>query len=263
MAKLTWDSDPKVSLGVDRGVLYKLDGTVLPWSGLVSVMERGGTEAQQVYFDGRLVHEIVSPRRFNGVIQAYTYPDAPEELEGMTRVISGAHLGETRHRPFHLSWRTQVVRDDPDETSYRINVLFNVRAAPSDATYATATNTQAPTQFGWDITAVPEEFAGYPPSAHLVFDSASLPTDILEAVELILYGGTTADPRMPSYIDLMELLSTHYELEIVDKKDGTFIMIDLDDDNLAVNPTTRLVTVTGADTTTIDDDTFTVKSTRS
>jgi hypothetical protein len=53
MPKLVWDQIGHKTYegGIDRGVIYSLDGTVTPWSGLISVSENFNHSTTPIYFD--------------------------------------------------------------------------------------------------------------------------------------------------------------------------------------------------------------------
>ena len=54
MATLEWDEvgERKYQTGIDHGVLYLNDGTVVPWNGLRGMEESYNQEGQSYYIDG-------------------------------------------------------------------------------------------------------------------------------------------------------------------------------------------------------------------
>lgn len=62
MAILEWDKvgERTYQAGLDRGVLYLNDGTVVPWNGLISVEESSDAELKSFYLDGVKMHTEMS-----------------------------------------------------------------------------------------------------------------------------------------------------------------------------------------------------------
>lgn len=225
MSRLVWDSPGTRTYqsGLDRGVIYLQSGNSIAWNGLVSVTEETNESVNPIYFDGQKVLDLSTPGSFSGTISAMTYPDQLIELEGFSRLNSSVYIGEQRPQTFNLSYRTLIGNDlDQDPTGYRIHILYNVTAIPSTKSHSTLTADANIETFEWAITTVPEEVPGFRPSSHVVIDTASLDPNLLSELELMLYGGETANPSLLSFVDLMTLVLSWYRLEIVDNNDGTW-----------------------------------------
>ena len=66
MAALTWDQvgERIYQTGIDHGVLYLHDGTVVVWNGLTDVEESSDSEVKSFYLDGVKYLENLISRRF-------------------------------------------------------------------------------------------------------------------------------------------------------------------------------------------------------
>lgn len=224
MPKIQWDTvgDRTYEGGLDRGVLYLSNGSGVPWNGLTDVTEKNEKKVSPIYFDGIKTHDKVELGDFAGSMSAITYPEELLEYEGYGRLVRGVFVGDQEPMPFGLSYRTRVGNDVDGNAGYKIHAIYNVTAIPSDKQYSTLTDSPEFTEFEWDITAVPEEVAGFRPTAHIVLDSRHVDETLLNDVELLLYGGETADAILPPFEDLMELILGFFLVEIVDNNDGTW-----------------------------------------
>lgn len=232
MPKLTWDkSGSRVyETGIDRGVLYLDGNVVVPWNGLTSITENYNTKTTPIYFDGREITTFANTGVFTGTISAITYPDQFQEYEGSANLNSAVSISSQRPRTFNLSYRTQIGNDlDGISSGYKIHILYNVTAIPSDRTYSSMTNDTEIVEFEWDITAVPEEVEGFMPTAHITIDSRKLAPELLSLIETMLYGGETANPSLLPFSEFIALVSSWYLVEIVDNNDGTWTATSLFD----------------------------------
>jgi hypothetical protein len=224
MSTLTWDEvgERVYQTGVDRGVLYLLDGTSIPWNGLVSVSETNDVETSPVYFDGMKISDLPVIGDFNGTIQAFTYPDELTELEGYSSMRPGVVLGDQNPGVFNLSYRTLVGNDLNSDAGYKIHILYNVTAIPKDRTFNTVSDNPEATMFEWDITAVPEEIDGFRPTAHFIINSIDLDPWLLEDLEAKLYGTDLIEPEFMSLSELVTFMNDWYRILITDNGDGTW-----------------------------------------
>lgn len=223
MAELVWDAvgERTFESGISKGVIYFEDGRSVVWNGLSSVNQSTDRSTSPVHYDGVKVSEIVDPGDFSGTISAYTYPEEVLELEGLSRLGSGVYLGEQQGKRFNLSYQTNVGDDvSGADSGYKIHILYNVTATPSDKVYSSNSNAVSIEPFEWSFTTVPEEVAGFRPSSRVVIDSRSVLPDILAQIELWLYGKNTAGPNFPTFDELMGLLVNNYVIDITDLKDG-------------------------------------------
>ena len=264
MPILKWDDAGTKTFerGVDRGVIYLADGKAVPWSGLVTVSTQSEKDATAIHFDGKKIHDLVSVGNFLGTIQAITYPDELMALEGYGEISAGVYLEDQPPQTFDFSYRTKIGSDiDPDSTHYKIHVVYNVTAIASDREYSTISDDASMSEFEWEITAVPEEVPGFRPSAKLVIDSRYVDPDLLEAVEVALYGGKTANAKLPPFAELLEMLVGFFRIEIVDNRDGTFTA-NSDFDGFITKLTTTSYQLDNANIEVVDADTYRISDTR-
>lgn len=245
MTAIVWDNPGEriYENGLDRGVLYLSTGKAVPWNGLTSVSESATPSLTPVYFDGQLVSNITTPGSFSGTITAITYPDELLELEGLERITSSVFIADQRPKTFNLSYRTQIGNGlDGNPIGYKIHVIYNVTAIPTDKNWATIGSDSSFVEFQWDISAIPEEAPGFRPSSHIIIDSRNIDQDLLNSLELMLYGGTTASPTLLPFSELISFISNWNKVEIIDNNDGTWTAYSLFDGyiHLLINDEFRL-----------------------
>lgn len=224
MASIIWDAIGSRTYqgGVDKGVLYLKNGTVVPWNGLVSVTEKATRSSTPIYFDGRKVMDLVEVGDFEATIEAITYPDEVLVLEGLGQMINGVYVGDQRPQLFNMSYQTKMGTDTlGQEAFYKIHMLYNVTAISSDKEYQTFSDDAEPMTFSWDITAIPEDVPGFKPSAHVVLDSRYVDPVLLQSVEDSLYGTPLTVAVCPSFEELMVEISA-YDLVLTLGVDGDF-----------------------------------------
>lgn len=218
MTELAWDQvgDRLFETGVDKGVLYVKGGTpAVPWNGLMGVSESpSGGEATPYYIDGVKYLNQASPEEYEASLEAYTYPVEFSECNG-EGVDDGLIYGQQERKPFDLSYRTIVGNDvDGVDHGYKIHLIYNALAGPTQTSYQTLGASTDPVSFNWKITTTPVEVPGFRPTAHLVIDSTKLSAKTLSVIEDYLYGTHLVEPRMLFPADVKEILPWLY-FEIV------------------------------------------------
>jgi hypothetical protein len=223
MATLVWDEIGKrvYESGVNKGVLYMPDGFGVPWNGLISVSEKHGSAVEPLYYDGVKFEDIVTTGEYSATIKAFTYPDEFLEFEGIEEYDKGIFVNDQKQGRFNLSYQTRQ-RNDTDKEAYKIHLLYNLTAIPSDVEYQTLSNEGSAIEFEWDITAIPNYIEGFNPTAHLIIDSRKMDPYLLQDVEDILYGSETNDPYLPPSNDLINYIKKWERIIIIDNGDGTW-----------------------------------------
>lgn len=208
MTRLEWGAagERYYEAGVDRGVLY-VDGVGVPWNGLVSVAEApSGGDATPYYIDGVKYLNRAAPEEFGATITAFTYPDEFSACDGSEQIGWGLYATQQRRRPFSFAYRTKVGNDlDGVDAGYKIHLVYNALAAPSQRANATFADTTTPGNFSWTLTTTPPAISQRQRTSHLVVDSRTASDTMIARVESILYGTDAAPPRMPSVAELIEL----------------------------------------------------------
>jgi hypothetical protein len=192
MPQLKWDDigERYFEAGVDRGVLYLSDNTGVAWNGLTSVKEASsGGEPAAYYIDGVKYLNFASSKEFFGSIEAFTYPDEFAEYDGWLELGNGLSVDEQNRKSFGLSYRTLIGNDvDGLAHGYKIHIVYNALATPTDGTYATLGDTPDPLSFSWAFTTTPIRVPGLKPLAHITIDSTKTNPTQLKFIEDYLYG---------------------------------------------------------------------------
>lgn len=263
MTELAWDQpgDRRYEVGIDRGVLYLNDGRVVVWNGLAGVDEATTREATSHYMDGMKYLERHIQGDFAATLRALTYPDEFNEVNGVKSVRQGLFYHEQRPQSFSLSYRTRIGNDlDGVDHGYRLHILFNVRATPSNLSFSSLGEQIEPSEFAWQLSSVPVLVAGYRPLTHVSIDSTDTDPDRLAAIERLLYGTPTSEPRLPGIEEFTTLFEMYDTLVITDNGDGTWTATDLTDSYITMLDT-ETFQIVGADATYLDADTYEISTT--
>lgn len=210
MAKIEWDATGKhiFETGVDHGVLYPIDSSStenpyplgVAWNGLTGVTQSpSGAEANDLYADNIKYLSLRSAEDFGATIEAYTYPDEWAQCDGSAEIATGVIAGQQGRKAFGLSYRTLIGNDtDGQEHGYKIHLIYNATAAPSERSYETVNDSPEAITFSWEVSTIPVNIGGnFKPTAHLEIDSTKANEQQLKAFEDVLYGTENADPRLP------------------------------------------------------------------
>lgn len=226
MTALVWDQIGSrfYESGVDRGVLYLPSGNGIPWSGLITVNEQvSGNEETPVYFDGVKYASVMALGDFSANLRAYTYPDEFLEFEGTLEVGNGLFVTNQQTTRFGLSYRTKIGNDvEGDDLGYKIHVLYNLTAVPTQRNHQTFLADRNVMEFEWNITAIPGEIPGFQPTSHLIFDTRLMSPLLLEDIEHTLYGDELNDANLPDISTLTTFISGWVIIRITDNFDGTW-----------------------------------------
>lgn len=215
MTRLVWGEGPRLfDQGVDRGVLY-LDGSGVPWNGLVAVEElASGTVNTDYYYDGNRLWVSQVTGDFEANVSAFTYPEAFAEYNGYSE--------RKIYQRFGLSYRTQY------GDGYKLHIVYNVLVGDTNRGWQTVSNSIDPSLFQWGVKASAVPIPGASPAARLTMEVGADP-DILSAIEDVLYGTDTTDPRLPDPQELYELYESTTLLRILYHPDGTYTAVGPDD----------------------------------
>ena len=265
MASLVWDAlgSKTYETGVDKGVLYLSDGSAVPWNGLTSVVEHTDTAVEPIYYDGKKINNLYVTGDFTANIKAVTYPDRFPGVESFSDVRPGFSLGNQPPETFNLCYRTKVGNDILGEKlGYKIHIIYNATAIPSDKSYLTDTNSAGLLEFEWVISAVPQEYPGYRPTAHIVIDSRTFNANLLTDLETSLYGSSSSSPLLKSFSDMIDYINNWNRVNIVANNDGTFTASSSVTGDI-VDIGSNTFTISNANVVTIDSNTYTISSSTS
>lgn len=207
MTALTWDEtgNRHYETGVDKGVLYIPDefgvyDTGFAWNGLTTVTEApSGAESNPQYADNIKYLNLVSAEEFGATIEAFTYPDEFGQCDGTAEPQAGVVVGQQTRKTFGLCYRTKLGNDvDGVDHGYKLHLVYGCQAAPSEKAYATINDSPEAISFSWEISTTPVSVTNLSPTSLIVIDSTQVDSADLTALELILYGDTGTDPKLPT-----------------------------------------------------------------
>lgn len=214
MSKVVWDETGSriYETGVDHGVLYPMASGKytkgVAWNGLTSVTESpSGAESTAVYADNIKYLNLTSAEDFGATVEAYTYPDEWAQCDGSAEIAPGVMIGQQARSPFGLCYRTRIGNDtDGDTHGYKIHIIYNAKATPSEKAYSTVNDSPEAIAFSWELSTTPTNVTGHSATAILTIDSTKTDKDKLKALEDLLYGTDDAEPKLPSPDEIVELL---------------------------------------------------------
>ncbi len=197
MSKIIWDQTGErlYETGVRNGVLYPRSSTGtyplgVAWNGLTAVTESpSGAEATPLYADDIKYLNLLSNEEFGATVEAYTYPDEFAICDGSAEIAPGVMIGQQSRKPFGLAYRTVLGNDtEYNDYGYKLHIIYNALAAPSEKGYATINDSPEAITFSWELTTSPEPVTRAKPTASLVIDSTKVDKDKLAILEGMLYG---------------------------------------------------------------------------
>jgi hypothetical protein len=151
-----------------------------------------------------------SAEDFGFTIEAYTYPDEFAVCDGSISYIDGVYLGQQARRGFGFSYRTNIGNDTSTEKDdgYKLHIVYGCTASPSEKSYATVNDSPDAITFSWEVTTTPVslEAFGFKPSSTITIDSRKADADKLKAIEEALYGSDSAEAKLPTYSEILEML---------------------------------------------------------
>lgn len=216
MTRIDWSGvgERYFEAGIDRGVLYVGSNPGVPWIGLVNINHKAsGGKTVSRYLDGIKISNRASPEEFECTIEAFTYPVEFEVCDGTARIENGLRVSQQRRRPFGLVYRTSIGNDVRGiELGYKIHILYNLTAEPSDRAYQTLSDQNEPSTFSWDVTSRAPLVAGLHPSSEYSVDSRDIPQELLSALEDVLYGTAVTNPSLPTPGELIFMFDSYEDL---------------------------------------------------
>ena len=210
MAKLTWDNTGErfYETGVKNVALYVFDNTSgakkykegIAWNGVTAISESpSGAEPTALYADDKKYLNLLSAEEFAASIEAYTYPDEFAECDGSASLAEGFTIGQQARSKFALAYKTTIGNDEAGNSlGYKLHIIYNCLAAPSEKAYNTINDSPEAITFSWEISTTPVTFTvnGKEYStACVTIDSRTADPSKLAALETKLFGGTEPDSK--------------------------------------------------------------------
>ena len=216
MTALIWDKtgDHSYETGVKHGVLYKYDKTIknykngVAWNGLTTVtMSPEGAESNAVYADDIKYLDLISAEEMKFTIEAVTYPDEFAECDGTAAIAEGVYIGQQERAKFAFCYVNTVGNDQDSNAGYKLHIVYNATAAPSERAYATVSDSPEAITFSWECSTTPVPVAGRKPTAELIIDSTKVASEKLKKIEAKLYGDETGQPTLLTPDEVLALLA--------------------------------------------------------
>lgn len=203
--RVKWDQDGDrlYETGVDRGMLYPKKNNAYPfgvaWSGLRSVEESpSGAEATALYADNIKYLNLMSTEEYGATIGVYTYPDEFAKCNGEDEIADGVTIGQQTRTAFGFAYRTILGNDEKfNDFGYKIHIVYNCLAKPSSKSYESVNDSPAAAELSYEVSTTPVNVEGFKPSATVVIDSTKTTPEKMKAIEDVLYGTESTDPRLP------------------------------------------------------------------
>ena len=217
MSRVEWNKPGKhfFEAGVDHGVLYPRTGPGVPWNGLISVSENAsGGEIEPLYYDGVKYLDVASGEDFQATLEAYSAPPEFAACDGQKSISPGLFVTQQPRQSFGLSYRTLLGNDLLGTNyGYKLHIVYNCTAAPSDRTNKTLAGEIDPSTRSWTLHTVPPPATTFRPTAHLVVDSTLVDPYLMEDLETLLYGRDATDTQealpaiLPTVSEIVMILS--------------------------------------------------------
>jgi len=196
---------------------------------------------------------------FVATIEAFTYPVEFEACDGSEEIFNGLFLTQRPRQSFGLSYRTKIGNDvNGLEHGYKIHLVYNALAAPSNRVNSTIDDSVDPETFNWSISTRPIFVPGYKPTSHFVVDSRFTDPLVLADLEAVLYGSDMETPHLPTQEELFNLFAAYSGFVVVDNGDGSFTVTAPDEVLIMLDATTFEITWPSA--VYIDDVSYTLSS---
>ena len=221
MSRLVWDQTGErlYETGVKNGVLYPQVNGKYPegvaWNGLTAVTESpSGAEATALYADDIKYLNLLSNEEFGATVEAYTYPEEFAQCDGSAEIAKGVMIGQQKRKAFGLVYKTTLGNDtDGNDHGYKLHIIYNALAAPSEKAYATINDSPEAITFSWELTTTPINVTGAKPTAHICIDSTKADKTKLAALEDKLFGKENDEtkPQLPLPDEIAEMMKVAEE----------------------------------------------------
>ena len=205
MSKLVWDQtgDRLYETGVEQVALYQQSGGAYPkgvaWNGVTALnLAPSGAEPTALYANNRKYLTLMSVEELGFTIEAYTYPDEWAECDGSATVVPGVYIGQQPRKPFGLVAKTMIGNDTEGiKHGYKLHIIYGALASPSEQENATINDSPEAKTMSWECSTTPVNVANFEPTSYICIDSTTVDGEKLTALEKILYGDSTAEPKLP------------------------------------------------------------------
>lgn len=214
--RLVWDqvNEKQYETGVEQVALFVQENGTYPkgvaWNGCTAFnLSPSGAEPTPLYANNRKYLTLMSAEETGGTIEAYMYPEEFAECDGSKTIAPGVFIGQQTRKSFGLVAKTLVGNDtEKNKYGYKLHLVYGALASVSEKAYATVNESPEIEPFSWEFTTTPVDVAGYEPTAYICIDSTKVDAEKLAALEAIVYGNESQEPRLPLPAEVIEIVGT-------------------------------------------------------
>ena len=214
MSKMVWDAvgNRFYETGVEQVALFPQSNGTYPtgvaWNGVTALnITPEGAEPNPFYANDKKYLVIMSKEEVGVTVEAYTYPDEFRSCLGYKTAGEGVYVGQQAHIPFGLVGKNLIGNDAQGTTyGYKLHILYGCLASPSENANATVNESPEPKTMSWECDTTPVSVAGFEPASHIEIDSTKVDATKLKALEAIIYGSESEEPRLPLPDEVFETL---------------------------------------------------------
>ena len=217
MSKLVWDAigERTYETGTKEGALYVVGddgayGAGVAWDGLISVSETpSGAESTSLYANDGKYLDLTSAEEFGGTITAYQSPEEFDACDGNKEIAPGVLISQQDRKSFGFAFKTTLGNDtNGNNYGYVLHLIYGAKASVSERSYTSINESPEAMELSWDFTTTPVQVAGSKPTSIIRINSVKANAEKLAALEKILYGDESAEPRLPLPEEVATLMST-------------------------------------------------------
>lgn len=203
--RIVWDQTGEryFETGVKNGVLYPYNSQLkkysngVAWNGLITVSESpSGAEPTALWADDIKYLNLMSTEEFGASVEAYTYPEEFAACNGEAELSNGISIGQQKRSMFGMAYRTKIGNDLDADLGYKIHLIYNAMAAPSEKSYGSVNDSPEAVTFSWELSTTPVAVDGFKPTATLVIDSTKTTAAKMAELEDLLFGSENKEPKL-------------------------------------------------------------------
>lgn len=205
MSKMVWDqtSEKVYETGIEQVALYQQVSGAYPkgvaWNGVTALnLTPSGAEPTALYANNRKYVTLMSVEEMGFTIEAYTYPDEWAECDGSAAAVEGVYIGQQPRKAFGLVGKTLMGNDtEGTKYGYKLHILYGALASPSENSNATINDSPEAKTMSWECSTTPVAVNGFEATSYICIDSTKVDDSKLKALEAILYGSESEEPKLP------------------------------------------------------------------
>lgn len=216
MSKMIWDQigERFYETGVEQVALFPMTGGAygagVPWNGVTAFnVTPSGAEPNKFYANNKNYLTLMTPEEVGATVECYTYPKEFKKCLGYAAMKPGIYIGQQARAAFGLVAKTIIGNDtEMNKHGYKIHILYNCLAAPSEEAHSTVNDSVEPGTFSYEISTTPVDVAGYEPTAYVCIDSTEADPEALARLEAMIYGSEDAEPTLVLPDEALAILGT-------------------------------------------------------